>query len=762
MGRDSAACVDGRLVVSQPVEPTTLPAAQPVSVEAQFVLADGGPWPSTLAIPVRATWGAQTLLLSGIPGALQGFSDAGSGAVAFGWDGGPTASRAVSFSACASEVAAACLPFQECEPSPAGGACVSQGFVLEWTTPAAGASTNQASVPAELRVSKPDGGAVSLTSVPVSGAADFTGAAGRYSGALPVAAPDGVKAFVAGWPDGGPSRELAIERDTVAPEVTVFVAPRSGPDPDPVIPSAWKKDERVLVRVTVDGGRPAVPGDVLPPPEAVVAPETCTGCTGACRCFAIDVTSSPLNGLRGPMGFRVLPIEDPAGNRAEPRDGGFAVTRLRWSRSAALSRAPGVTLSVYPLTISENGTVVMGLAQMSPSPSFPSVLAFDPSGNLLWSALTTQAVLAPIVAAGNSIWVSTAACPTSSCPASGSRSLSRLSLADGGLVESRCTSSDLTDAVVSLGLGGLGNGPALPVGVTANNALEFGSPTCVKRAFPGPAAPSHLIPIALRSAGARLELFTSIGSVLRKQECDGTAWSLVAERPGLTTLSARGLALDGAGRLVAAGAPAAFFTGSTFFFSDSNRFDGGVSIDEPSMSSVPLVGADAIYGVSNSGSLMKIPFTATGVADAGFAGGGGFGSSWQSLILGNGRLLAVAQVGVGVPGPGNLFVRRIAQVRPSDLSIEWFADLDGLPLSGLNGALAEPALDVLRLDGGARDCSREAGVLYVLSALGPTATLTSVVVDARGLDPSAPWPKFQRDNANSANASSSTAPWTCP
>lgn len=131
----SATCVNGRLEVSEPVDATALRAGQTVSVPARFVLVDGGAWPNTLAIPVQASWGPQTMLLSGIAGSVAGLSDAGQGSVVFGWDGGPVEPREVSFTACATEVVSSCDVFMECAPSASGGACVSHGYVVEWVSP---------------------------------------------------------------------------------------------------------------------------------------------------------------------------------------------------------------------------------------------------------------------------------------------------------------------------------------------------------------------------------------------------------------------------------------------------------------------------------------------------------------------------------------------------------------------------------------------------------------------------------------------------
>ncbi len=71
---------------------------------------------------------------------------------------------------------------------------------------------------------------------------------------------------------------------------------------------------------------------------------------------------------------------------------------------------------------------------------------------------------------------------------------------------------------------------------------------------------------------------------------------------------------------------------------------------------------------------------------------------------------------------------------------------------------ASPTLDC------ARDASGQAiagmpGTLYVLDA---TALLTAIIVDARGLDVTAPWPKYQKDPRNSGNVGTVLTDFACP
>lgn len=734
----STACVNGRLEVSEPVDATIVRAGQSVAVSARFLLVDGGAWPNTLAIPVQATWGPQTMLLSGIGGSLPGLSDAGQGAVVFGWDGGPVEPRGVSFTACAAEVVASCDSFMECAPSSSGGNCVSRGYVVEWVSPDAGSTTNQPSVPAEIRVSKPDAGVVTLTSIPVTGATAFTGAAGRYTGALPIAAPDGMKMFTAGWPSDGASSTLAIERDTIAPTVTVIMEPRNGPDPDVAAPTAWKKDEKALLKVTVGGGRPAVATDIRPPPNGVVTVETCSGCVGTCRCFGIDVSSTPLNGLRGPMGVQVLPIADLSGNLASQTDAGFEVTRVRWIRTAVVtSTAP----EVFAPTISESGSVVFALA--SRSLGLPRVQVFDPSGRLLWGAVESEVVTAPTVASGNTLWVPTV-------NGVGVARMSALSLADGGVEAVRCVDAGF-EYFSSMALASFDGGVAIPVGV--GDVVALGSQSCPTTGSGSIAATRT--PLALRQTGSMVEVFGANFDHLTKFQTQGGSWGDRGTRLNVG-FDTQGLAFHSANDLIGAGGSPTIGMGGVFLVSSSDHLDAGQLMMLPPMASAPLVSADSIVGVSATGSSMRIPLGPDGISDAGVEVGSLLVVGGQKLVLGRARIIAAGVV-AATPLTNSL---RVGQLRPGDLSVEWGAELDSSQATPLQ--VATPALDVLRADGGAKDCTRPLGVLYLSSSLGLTAKLHALLVDSNGLDPAAPWPKFQRDNANRGNISLPTTPWTCP
>jgi hypothetical protein len=98
--------------------------------------------------------------------------------------------------------------------------------------------------------------------------------------------------------------------------------------------------------------------------------------------------------------------------------------------------------------------------------------------------------------------------------------------------------------------------------------------------------------------------------------------------------------------------------------------------------------------------------------------------------------------------------------------------LSGSPLSeewnvpgGAGGILGDTAVTQLALDvtrsGTTKVCTRP-GVLYVAAANSGTARLYAFIVDSRGLDRNAPWPKHQHDNANTGNPGTDNSAWSCP
>jgi hypothetical protein len=88
--------------------------------------------------------------------------------------------------------------------------------------------------------------------------------------------------------------------------------------------------------------------------------------------------------------------------------------------------------------------------------------------------------------------------------------------------------------------------------------------------------------------------------------------------------------------------------------------------------------------------------------------------------------------------------------RAESIELDW-----RLPNLGTFGA--SPNIDCSRDDVG-KSRRGAPGVLYVANGSGE---VYSILVDSRGIDVSAPWPKYQHDPRNSGNAGTSLADFNC-
>ncbi|PZR13332.1 MAG: hypothetical protein DI536_13700 [Archangium gephyra] len=96
-----------------------------------------------------------------------------------------------------------------------------------------------------------------------------------------------------------------------------------------------------------------------------------------------------------------------------------------------------------------------------------------------------------------------------------------------------------------------------------------------------------------------------------------------------------------------------------------------------------------------------------------------------------GRLYAVDEA-------GGLFV--LPQNFSTSANATWAV---ALPAALTSPVVASPALDCNR-----RRSNSESGVIYIATENG---WLVSYIVDSKGLDPMAPWPKYARDARNTGN-----------
>ncbi len=631
-----------------------------------------------------------------------------------------------------------CEVFEECRPTLDGGLCVNQDFVLQWQMPLPGLVTRDSTVAATVRVSKTDGGAVSLTKVPVDGGAtDFLGSNGTYAGMLTLSGADGPRTFVAGWPSPGPRAALVIERDTTPPSVVVVVEPRDGGDADPARPGAWKKDEWALVMVTVDGGPGVEVSQVRTAWDGGVRAASCRSvCVGTCRCFAVELAGAPVPGMSAAVSISVGPVADDAGNLAPVSDAGLGVTRLRWTRSIGSGAFSG--LSPLPVAAAGNGVVVAGSREGAPY----RIRAFAPDGQLLWGALDAGLVTGgPAMAAGD-VWFG--------WNSGAFAMLQPVSLVGGLIRAGECSNTPLADFGGDLAIAVVDAGDGFPLGIRNGRVQGPVAGNCEGLTLTGITDTTARSSLVAQPNGTGFDTFVAFegDAKIWKASLSGTTWTGRGDAQLPTFTQPRGLFLDGAGHAGGGGVVgngALFVTSAGVDLSMSTVFD---SVGAPN-AGAPVVGAGFVLYGDTSGQLVRRPLD-----------GGAFGPAMLSQALGSGSLQSSMPVlGAGglvyvIGGAGVLAVRRA-----SDLGEVWSASLDSL--SG-SGNISQLALDVLRGPGGAKDCSRELGVLYVVTRAGAEATLRAVLVDSAGLDATAPWPKYQHDNANTGNPARSLAAWACP
>lgn len=529
------------------------------------------------------------------------------------------------------------------------------------------------------------------------------------------------------------SRDVAITADTTPPvvDVEVVARPTALADPDPVTPAAWKKDEAALVRVTVTGGRAAVPTDLIVS-GGTVSSTTCAGCAGTCQCFAVDLSATVVPGLRGTVNGKVGTIADAVGNQSAEADAGIDVTRVRWERAIQLLSSAN---TARPVAVSNTGRVVAAVDE-APGGAF-RVQAFEPDGGSAWGAIDAGTVAAGPTVGTNQVWVARTVGSTSS--------LGSIAISSGSENPAACVDVAGLSFANAVALATSDAGVELPVALR-NGVLQAAvTGLCPFVSLnPGATDVSAKASIVTLNRSGQIEAFTVNESDSRiwKASLEGTSWTDRGNASLPMATQPKGLFLDGANYVGGGGGVVAnLFSGSSPG-SLSGTLPNSLSASNVS---APVLGSGFVVYGSASGNVFKATYASGMMSGATLvAGASGNLQSTMPLLGENGLVYLVGST-------GRLTVRRV-----SDLSEVW-----GGSLGASINQVSELALDVVR-NGTARDCSRPLGVLYVVTRSATTATLRSIIVDSKGLDAMAPWPKFQRDNANTGNATASLAPWSCP
>jgi hypothetical protein len=582
----------------------------------------------------------------------------------------------------------------------------------------------------DFRVARSDGGTGGTV---VAGGRN----AGVYS-AQWTPAGEGESLLTAAYPaTGGPSTTVHVTVDMTAPVFAVMVpaADAGVPDggttyADPGLTNAWRRDQLVPVEIRTNEPNldPSTLTVTLRGTDGGVAPAVgVTPLTGACDAGFCGVAQlklwePPFDAFRGPMAIDVRGA-DKVGN-AGNASSSVNVTRWKW-----VFNAGGFSIKSAP-AIGTQGIVYVGNAGASTG----SVFALTSEGSLKWESQVGSVIGGPVVG-----------------------------VSDGGteLVYVGANTSN-NGVLYALQSGDGGTRLSCPMG---NGSFE-GS-------------------LALgRTTPAQVETAVSVYS--------GTAGSvMVGIRPGanVSCPQVESASVDQPVPTLTAGTPVVmrnediFFSGSTLSGLKVTSYAFGFPtprtnwpVTPPTVArSLTLVGSDVIGSAASTesvtGGVFRIPQggaadvtrlypagstwssrvfnLAVGSAESAFFGSESTSVEFNRLNLTTAALRTAAsspairttpvigQNGTVYTVTTNGLVRAWAA---EDLSLRW-------PLASALGTVeASPTIDCARdTVGTAR--AENLGVLYVPAG----GKLHAFIVDSRGLDTSAPWPKYQRDVRNTGN-----------
>jgi hypothetical protein len=756
-GQVDGTCRSAVIAIRAPMPDQEFLGGASLRVSASVTDWDGGQWPeATVPASVSAGTGPSggVLVKEGafFVGDVVLPQTEGVTTVVVGWEAVDASVTVVTrVPSCSAATVASCAEWQECVANVDGGACVSSGIQLSWIAPDAGSAFNGNSVTGVLRVQKADGGDVLPSPVPVRGPDGFAAAFGRTGsqaeGTLTLSGADGNKTFVAGWEGGGPTASIVLVRDTTPPTLNVTAlgrAPDAG-DPDPVVASAWKKDEKALVKVVVDDAAVVVSASNFTVPwGGSVASTTGSrcGCVGAgCGCFEVDLARTVVNGIRWTVSVSVGPVSDAVGNVSTQASASIDVTRFKWSRELTSNTAT----SMRPLALSASGVIFAGVVEGLGGRLF----AFSPGGNNAWSAPYSAHITAGPVVSSTDVWIATLT-PTPSAQFQPISISGSLGTADCGAFLGSYV-GDLSLATVPLLVGDSGE---RPLGVLSGGYVKVADGSCTPAVLPTFGGPAHIV---AQESDAGLNVFVGSdtgATVWKRLLVENQAWNPAgASSASPSVVPPKGLFLTG---MFFGGGGGGVANGGVFSISASSPINGGFQEYAPMGAAqagpVSVGNGYVVYG-DDSGRLVRVEYSDAGVFGTATAVTVAANSSTQAtnpVIGAGGRIYSLASNASN----GTLAVSSAS----SDLSEHWHGAL----LFDTSRSLAQPALDVLRDSSGAKVC-RGLGVLYISAAASSgAAKVTALLVDSEGLEPTAPWPKFQRDNANTGNISRSTAPWSCP
>ncbi len=604
----------------------------------------------------------------------------------------------------------------------------------------------------DYRVVRSDGGTAAVGTVEATGAES-----GSYSAEWTLPAQDGVFELTAAYPkEGGPSAAVWVTLDNTPPALTVVIppaAPRQDADgfthTDPgAASSSWRRDQTVRMEVKSDSA------DVDPSSLSVVV----RGFTGGAdvtdlslapatpcdtvSCWSVDVPlwRPGLPAFRG--GFSVeVTAKDHLGNQGQA-SGYIPVTRWKW----AFEGGAGPIRSTP--AIGQQGTIYFGTTTNN-----GKVFALGPEGTMKWERQLGDVLGSPAVGAYSSgaemlyvgankagigalYTLDSEGNEVSKCPSSGPGGEIVASIAITH-TQLDSESGPVETAIAFRNADGL---------VSSRPTAESSTAQCIRDPASGYSSEGS----SVIARGANVYYSRTTGDV-RSYQFMGAGW---VSKPGYLAPDVNntitGMAFLGEDRIVgAAGQTGAGKDGSVFSFLEA---DGAILWEYPrsSMNYPPIrnmsVGEGNVlfFGHEDSSGTAELMALDHG-ADAPRVTVPNAGSFTGAPVLGTGGTLYTASF-----TGASASIGEVSAWNAADLSNLWRLS------DNVGRAEASPTLDCARDSTGyARPDA--VGVLYVPSVDGK---LYSFIVDSRGLDASAPWPKYQHDARNTGNPATPVS--SCP
>ncbi|SEU24957.1 PQQ-binding-like beta-propeller repeat protein [Stigmatella erecta] len=661
-----------------------------------------------------------------------------------------------------SECTDECLPYQVCTTE----GCQQRFSALTLKEPANGASLNGGTIPiiAELTekyVTEAQWPVLAFTATkkdgsPAGSIGTPTRNGNQYTALWTVPNLDEEVTVTVAYTEAGLSATAIVDVDTVAPSFTIgssnptVRAPGSvgvqaeQKEPTAGYESAFRRDEIVTVTVSsnddtvtqaqlivVGIGPEGTPGRTEAPVTVDMQRRTsCPGGQPVCGEKAVDLSVPEMSGFRGAMVFRAKG-QDRAGNEGQSAELPLRVTRWKWAFEAD-GRIEGTP------ALGNQGLIYFGTNSGNRTGKAYGV---DGAGTRKWVVPSGDVKGSPAVGElrGNEEYVYVAA-------RSASNSL-LYALRNDGTEKFKCTYAGGVDIPSAIAVGRVGGSGATGEVETAVIIYNSSPQARIVRIRPD-ATGLECIDTATTSIprGIAGAVVLKGGSVFYgTSESALTSYDISTEsntpRPGWPQsfpVAVPALAIVSETVYVGVGTDSAPSQGS---FSKISVNGGSV---EPLY---PTSGGSRVFNFSIGGS-----------ETAYFGAETSSSKDLRSLQLGTGTPSAVVSSGVGIlrGAPvigrgGNLYtVNTDGEVRawmPSSatpLTPLWGTKIESGAGDGTN---ISPTLDCLRDPSGQAVVNARVGVLYVTAE----TKIHAFIVDSPGLDPDAPWPKYQHDARNTGN-----------